>query len=51
VPLRTINQQNHHQFEGSGYGAPPLRPCRCHIVVVVPRPPREGAAAPQLVPA
>jgi hypothetical protein len=23
APLRTINQQNHHQFGGSGYGAPP----------------------------
>jgi hypothetical protein len=41
APLRTINQQNHHQFGGSG----------SRVVVVVPRPPREGAAAPQLVPA
>jgi hypothetical protein len=52
APLQTINQQNHHQFGGLVYGAPPLRPCRCCVVVVVvPHPPREGAAASQLVPA
>ena len=51
APLRTINQQNHHQFGGSVY-APPLQPCRCRVVVVVvPCPPWEGAAVPQLVPA